>query len=97
MSLLRNWNRAALRNASVMTTAAGMPRFSNSMASCTLHNVQDHHPPTSAIAISTCTAIWSIRASVTGYFRFQALPTTYFAWLAAILAGYCLLTTLMKR
>ena len=32
-----------------------------------------------------------------GYFRFQALPTTYFAWLAAILAGYCLLTTLMKR
>ena len=32
-----------------------------------------------------------------GYFKLQALPTAYFAWLAAILLGYCLLTTAMKR
>jgi len=32
-----------------------------------------------------------------GYFRLQALPLPYFAWLAAILAGYVLLTSLMKR
>jgi len=31
------------------------------------------------------------------YFRLQALPLLYFAWLAAILLAYCLLTTLMKR
>jgi P-type Mg2+ transporter len=31
------------------------------------------------------------------YFKLQALPLPYFAWLAGILAGYCVLTTLMKR
>jgi len=31
------------------------------------------------------------------YFKLQALPLPYFAWLAAILLTYCLLTTLMKR
>jgi len=31
------------------------------------------------------------------YFKLQALPLPYFAWLAAILLAYCLLTTLMKR
>ena len=31
------------------------------------------------------------------YFKLQALPLSYFAWLAAILLAYCLLTTLMKR
>jgi Mg2+-importing ATPase len=31
------------------------------------------------------------------YFKLQALPPTYFPWLAGILAGYCVLTTLMKR
>ncbi|MES2402649.1 MAG: magnesium-translocating P-type ATPase [Pseudomonadota bacterium] len=32
-----------------------------------------------------------------GYFKLAALPPPYFAWLAAILLGYALLTTLMKR
>ena len=31
------------------------------------------------------------------YFGFVALPPPYFFWLVAILAGYALLTTLMKR
>jgi len=31
-----------------------------------------------------------------GYFKLQALPVSYFPWLAAILLGYALLTTLMK-
>ena len=30
-------------------------------------------------------------------FRLQALPLAYFPWLAAILLGYCVLTTVMKR
>jgi Mg2+-importing ATPase len=30
-------------------------------------------------------------------FRLQALPAAYFAWLVGILAGYAVLTTLMKR
>ena len=32
-----------------------------------------------------------------GYFRLQALPPGYFPWLVAILLGYAVLTTLMKR
>ncbi|MDB5958839.1 MAG: magnesium-translocating P-type ATPase [Massilia sp.] len=31
------------------------------------------------------------------YFKLQALPPAYFGWLAAILLGYFVLTTLMKR
>jgi len=31
------------------------------------------------------------------YFRLQALPFGYFPWLAGILLGYCVLTTVMKR
>ncbi len=31
------------------------------------------------------------------YFKLQALPPTYFAWLLAFLMGYAALTTLMKR
>jgi len=31
------------------------------------------------------------------YFKLQALPAAYYGWLVAILLGYCLLTTLMKR
>ena len=31
------------------------------------------------------------------YFKLQALPPLYFPWLAGILTGYCVLTTLMKR
>lgn len=32
-----------------------------------------------------------------GYFKMQALPWTFFIWLAGILIGYALLTSLMKR
>ena len=32
-----------------------------------------------------------------GYFKLQALPLAYFPWLAGILLGYCVLTTVMKR
>jgi len=32
-----------------------------------------------------------------GYFKLQALPPAYFAWLLALLAGYAALTTVMKR
>jgi Mg2+-importing ATPase len=32
-----------------------------------------------------------------GYFKLQALPLGYFPWLAGILLGYGLLTTVMKR
>ena len=31
------------------------------------------------------------------YFKLQALPLAYFPWLAGILMGYCVLTTVMKR
>jgi Mg2+-importing ATPase len=31
------------------------------------------------------------------YFKLQPLPPAYFPWLAAILLGYCVLTTMMKR
>ena len=31
------------------------------------------------------------------YFKLQALPTAYFPWLAGILLGYCVLTSVMKR
>ena len=31
------------------------------------------------------------------YFKLEPLPLAYFAWLAAILASYCALTTVMKR
>ena len=35
--------------------------------------------------------------ALAGYFKLQALPVAYYGWLMAILLGYCLLTTLMKR
>jgi Mg2+-importing ATPase len=31
------------------------------------------------------------------YFKLVPLPPAYFAWLAVILLGYCVLTTVMKR
>jgi Mg2+-importing ATPase len=30
------------------------------------------------------------------YFKLQALPPAFFPWLAGILVGYCVLTTLVK-
>jgi P-type Mg2+ transporter len=41
--------------------------------------------------------IWLPMGPLAGYFKLQALPMAYFAWLVCILAGYGLLTTLMKR
>ena len=35
--------------------------------------------------------------SLADYFKLRALPTEYFTWLAGILLGYCVLTTVMKR
>jgi P-type Mg2+ transporter len=41
--------------------------------------------------------LWLPLGPFAEYFRLQALPLPYYAWLAAILAGYCTLTTVMKR
>ena len=47
---VRAWRKAEFRNGSVQSTTVGTPRFSNIIASCTLHAVQD---PQSAIAVTT--------------------------------------------
>mgnify|MGYP003337113033 CR=1 FL=1 len=70
MPLLRNCETAEFLKICVMKTVAGTPRFSNSTVSCTLHNVQDPHPPSAAMATSTSFAMSSISASV-------ALPVEY--------------------
>ena len=41
--------------------------------------------------------VWLPMGPLAGDFKLQALPAAYFGWLAAILAGYCALTTGMKR
>ena len=41
--------------------------------------------------------LWLPLGPLAGYFKLQALPVGYYAWLVAILFGYCALTTLMKR
>jgi Mg2+-importing ATPase len=41
--------------------------------------------------------VWLPMGPAAGYFKLQALPAAFFAWVAGILLGYCLLTTLMKR
>ena len=41
--------------------------------------------------------LWLPLSPLAGYFKLQALPAAYFGWLAVILFGYCVLTTLMKR
>ena len=41
--------------------------------------------------------LWLPSSPLAGYFKLQALPAAYFGWLAAMLFGYCVLTTLMKR
>ena len=40
---------------------------------------------------------WLPNGPLAGNLRLQALPLDYGGWLLAILLGYCLLTTLMKR
>ncbi|MDP4078673.1 magnesium-translocating P-type ATPase [Acidovorax sp. A1169] len=49
---------------------------------------------TGAIAVL---ALWLPMGPLASYFKFEALPLAYFGWLAGILAGYFVLTTLMKR
>jgi len=41
--------------------------------------------------------IWLPMGPLADYFKLQALPPAYFAWLVGILLGYCVLTTAMKR
>jgi Mg2+-importing ATPase len=41
--------------------------------------------------------LWLPLGPLAGYFKLQALPPAFYGCLAAILLGYCLLTTLMKR
>ncbi len=41
--------------------------------------------------------LWLPLSPLAGYFGLQALPAAYYGWLAGILLGYGLLTTLMKR
>ncbi|PTT92394.1 magnesium-translocating P-type ATPase [Pelomonas sp. HMWF004] len=41
--------------------------------------------------------VWLPNGPLAGYFGLHALPPAYYAWLAAILLGYCTLVTLMKR
>jgi len=66
MPFARNEWIAAFLNVWVRNTVAGMPRFSNSTASCTLHNVQEPHPPTAAAATCTLFAIASISSGEAG-------------------------------
>ncbi|HEY9223837.1 MAG TPA: magnesium-translocating P-type ATPase, partial [Variovorax sp.] len=49
---------------------------------------------TGAIALL---GLWLPMGALAPYFKLQPLPAAYFGWLAAILLGYFLLTTLMKR
>ena len=41
--------------------------------------------------------LWLPWGPLAGYFKLQALPLAYYGWLVAILLGYCVLTTVMKR
>lgn len=41
--------------------------------------------------------LWLPLGPLAGYFKLQALPPAYYAWLLAILVGYCVLTSGMKR
>jgi Mg2+-importing ATPase len=41
--------------------------------------------------------LWLPLGPLAGYFKLQALPLAYYGWLFAILLGYCVLTTVMKR
>jgi P-type Mg2+ transporter len=43
------------------------------------------------------TGLWLPVSPLASYFKLQALPPAYYAWLLGILLGYCLLTTVMKR
>ena len=67
MPLLRKVCIAAFLKICVRNTVAGMPRFSNSTVSCTLHNVQEPHPPSAAAATCTSLAISFKSAALAGF------------------------------
>jgi P-type Mg2+ transporter len=48
-------------------------------------------------AVVMAIGLWLPQSPLAGYFKLQALPAAYYGWLFAILLGYCLLTSLMKR
>ena len=48
-------------------------------------------------ALIMAVGLWLPQGPLAGDFKLQALPLAYFGWLLAILTGYCLLTTAMKR
>jgi Mg2+-importing ATPase len=48
-------------------------------------------------ALIIAAGIWLPMGPLAAYFKLQALPLAFFPWLAGILAGYAVLTTLLKR
>ena len=54
-------------------------------------------PLTAMTVLIMAAGIFLPMGPLAGYFRLQALPPGYFPWLVAILLGYAVLTTLMKR
>ena len=55
-------------------------------------------PPLMVMTVAVMAAgIFLPMGPLAGYFKLQALPPAYFAWLAGTLLGYCVLVTLMKR
>ena len=59
---------------------------------------QSHAAPPLMVMTLAIMAIglWLPLGPLAGYFKLQALPLAYYGWLAAILLGYCALTTVMK-
>ena len=56
---------------SVQITAAGMPRFSREMASCTLH---DEHDPQSPVEVTTTSHLSASSSSRSSGHGLEALP-----------------------
>ena len=50
-----------------------------------------------ATGVIAALGLWLPMGPLASHFKLHALPLPYFAWLAAILLGYALMTTLMKR
>ena len=54
-------------------------------------------PLLTATVLIMAVGIFIPMGPLAGHFKLQALPLAYFPWLVGILAGYVLLTTMMKR
>ena len=67
---------AVARNGSVMTAAAGMPRFSKEMASSTLPDEQEPQSPTAVTTTAQCFASSSASSSDTGALAFVLATRT---------------------